>query len=486
MCRSVTKLIIAELNLSFATCSVRKRFEMEENMNRIGINRIHKSEGTGMIKRIMMVAFPLIIQGLVFQLQSLTDKAFLGNLDTRYVSAAGAAQMPYLATIDSLVAVSTGLTILVSNMFGAGEKEKIAAYVKSTAFYNTILGIIIFVVWFFNAPAILRFFQIDSTIIGYSISYVKICTIFLLFAGMDSALQAMLQGLGETKPIMYAGILKVSLNIMISWILIFGKFGFPALYVTGAAIGTLAANIVSFLFTFCYCMLVKRKSYNLAGVDRSWVRIFPYWQVVRLGIPVGLEYLLWNGSNLLLIRLINEFSYRDMAIYTLTFGFQCIVFVIFGGTSKATLSLIGQSIGAGKREKANRFFHITILLNFGIVFVAAASFFLFPKQLLGIFSNDTDVIQNGTIYLEWIGIIMFGQSMNVICGNAIRANGNTRWMLLSQILGSTLVITVSYFLVKLLHMNMIAIYFTLFLDEALRGGINFFYYRRKYGKISSI
>lgn len=444
MCRSVTKLIIAELNLRFATCSLRKRFEMEKNMNQLRTNRIHKSEGTEMIKRIMMVAFPLIIQGLVFQLQSLTDKAFLGNLDTRYVSAAGAAQMPYLATIDSLVAVSTGLTILVSNMFGAEEKEKIAAYVKSTAFYNTILGIIIFVVWFFNAPAILRFFQIDSTIIGYSISYVKICTIFLLFVGMDSALQAMLQGLGETKPIMYAGILKVSLNIMISWILIFGKFGFPALYVTGAAIGTLAANIVSFLFTFCYCMLVKRKSYNLAGVDRSWIRIFPYWQVVRLGIPVGLEYLLWNGSNLLLIRLINEFSYRDMAIYTLTFGFQCIVFV------------------------------------------AAASFFLFPKQLLGIFSNDTDVIQNGIIYLEWIGIIMFGQSMNVICGNAIRANGNTRWMLLSQILGSALVITVSYFLVKLLHMNMIAIYFTLFLDEALRGGINFIYYRRKYGKISSI
>ena len=446
------------------------------------IRNVYRMKRLEMLKKILTVAFPLIIQGLVFQLQSLTDKAFLGNLDTRYVSAAGAAQMPYLATIDSLVAVSTGLIIVVSNLYGAREKEKIAGFVKSTAFYNTILGTFIFSLWIFNASKILQFFQIDSSIIEYSISYVKICSVFLLFTGMDSALQAMLQGRGETKPIMYAGILKVSLNIFVSWILIFGMFGFPALYVTGAAIGTLVANVCSFLFMLCYCMLIKGKVYNLKGFDRSRIKFLPYLQVLKLGIPVGLEYLLWNGSNLLLIRLINEFSYQDMAIYTLTFGFQCIVYVIFEGTSKATLSLIGQSIGSGERRKANHFFYITICLNFGIVFIAAVSFFLFPKQLLGVFSNDIQIIENGVIFLEWIGIIMFGQSMNVICGNAIRANGNTRWMLLSQILGSILVISVSYVLVKILRMNMIAVYFTLFLDEALRGGINFIYYQKKYGK----
>ena len=79
------------------------------------------------VRRTLQVAFPLIIQGLVFQLQSLTDKAFLGNLDTAYVSAAGAAQMPYLATMDSIVAISTGLVIIVSKLYGAGEKDKIAS-----------------------------------------------------------------------------------------------------------------------------------------------------------------------------------------------------------------------------------------------------------------------------------------------------------------------------------------------------------------------
>jgi putative MATE family efflux protein len=438
---------------------------------------------TERIKRIFQVAFPLIIQGLVYQLQSLTDKAFLGNVDTRYVSAAGAAQMPYLATMDSLVAVSTGLIIIVSKLYGAGKKEKISAYVKSMAIYHTIVTTAVFVLWFCFTPAILDFFQIDHEIIRYSISYVRICILYMPLIGIDCALQAMLQGMGETKPIMYAGILKVGLNILISWLLIFGKLGLPALHVAGAAIGTLIANLLSFLFIFIYCVIYKRNTYHLHRFSDEKIQGKLYREIVRLGVPVGLEYLLWNGSNLILIRFINSFSYQDMAIYTLTFGFQCIIYVIFSGTSKATLSLIGQSIGAGEHKQANRFFYTTILINFVIVGIAAVCFTAFPKQLLRIFSNDHELISQAAFFLICIGFIMIPQSVNVICGNAIRANDDTKWMLFSQIFGSTFVISISYFLIKGLHMQMLAIYITLFLDETLRGTINFFYYQRKYSKI---
>lgn len=434
------------------------------------------------VRRILQVAFPLIIQGLVFQLQSLTDKAFLGKLDTGYVSAAGAAQMPYLATMDSIVAISTGLVIIVSKLYGAGEKDKIASYVRNMIWYNTLFGVAIFGVWYLGAEQILRFFRVDSSIIDYSISYVRICAIFFLFVGIDSALHAMLQGRGETKPIMYTGILKVGVNILVSWVLIYGKWGFPAMYVTGAAVGTLVANIMSFLLLFVYCVICKRKEYGIWQKGNRRLSLRLYGKIMRLGIPVGIEYLLWNASNLLLIRFINGFSYRDMAIYTLTFGFQCIVYMIFEGTSKATLSLMGHAIGAGDRKEAGRFFYTTILMNFGIVITAAILFAAIPEKLLSVFSNDTELIENGAIFLILIGVIMIPQSVNVICGNAIRANDDTKWMLISQIFGSVLVVSMSWFLVEKLQMNMTAIYITLFFDESIRGGINFIYYQKMYGR----
>lgn len=435
------------------------------------------------MKTIFRVALPMMVQGLVFQLQSLTDKAFLGNLDTRFVSAAGAAQMPYVATLDSMVAVSTGLIIMISHLFGAGKKDRIADYVKSMAFYNTLAGIFIFAAWYLGAEKVLLFFQVDESILPYSLSYIKICMFFFLFAGIDSALQAMLQGIGRTAPIMYAGVLKVGLNILISWVLIFGKLGFPALYVTGAAIGTLSANIASFVFILIYCMVCTGGEKE-GGIDlrMGHIRLKKYGECIRLGVPVGLEYLLWNGSNLLLIRFINGFSYLDMAIYTLTFGFQSIVYVIFEGTSKATLSLMGQKIGAGNRREANAFFYTTIKINFVIVMMAILLFSCMPKTLLGIFSKDMELIERGVGFLIGIGIIMLPQSINIICGNAIRANGNTKWMLWSQVLGSVLVISISCFLIEVMHMDMAAIYITLFLDEGIRGMVNLFYYRKKYAR----
>lgn len=438
-----------------------------------------KAELKNRIKNIFRVAFPLIVQGLVFQLQSLTDKAFLGNLDTRFVSAVGAAQMPIGTTFEALTALCTGLIIIVSHLYGAKKQEDIAWYVKSAVFYNSIIGISLFLFWQFGTETILSFFKIDPAIIEYSVTYTKICACYLLLLGIDSSIQAMMQGIGDTKPIMYAGIIKVFLNIFLSWVLVFGKFGIKPMYVTGAAIGTIVANVAAFLFIILYC-LFNRKKYGLTILDKEWIRIKPYKEIFKLGIPIGLEYLLWNVSNLILIRFINGFSYLYMAIYTLTFGFQCIVYVIFEGTSRATLALMGQCFGAKEPKKADRYFFTSIVINFFIVLIAVVIFCAIPGQLLSIFSNDAEVIGKGIPYLIFIGFIMIPQSMNVICGNGIKANNDTRWMLISQILGSTLIVVTSFILVGVFHMDMRAVYLTIYIDETVRGGINFWYYRKKY------
>lgn len=449
-------------------------------MKNIYIQKMNGVISQEKMKRILKIALPLMIQGLVFQMQSLTDKAFLGNIDTHYVSAIGAAQLPLTATMDSLVAISTGLIILVSRLYGADDKKGITKYVKSAIFYNSLISIALFFIWQTQITSILTFFQVSSEIMQYSEQYIRICSSFLLFLGLDSSLQAMLQGIGETRIIMYAGILKVGLNIFISWILIFGHFGFPALYVTGAAIGTLAANLCLMMFLFTYCFIVRRKEFGLYKNARLWFDRHSYGTIFSLGVPTGIEYLLWNGSNLILIRFINGFSYQDMAIYTITFGFQCIIYALFEGSSKAAMTLIGHSLGATDQKSASAFFRNSMILNFAIVLLACIVFCLCPSQLLGIFTKDTQIVTRGIPYLCFMGIIMLPQSMNIICGNGIRAYNDTKWMLYSQIIGSILVVGFSWYFVSIRHMGMMSIYFTIFLDETIRAGVNYVYYMKRY------
>lgn len=432
------------------------------------------------IMQLLGISIPLIVQGLVFQLQSLTDKAFLGNMDTRFVSAVGAAQMPYFALSESMVAVCLGIVIITANLAGAGKKEEMPRYIKSASFYGTLLGIGIFLLWMTCAYDILTFFKVEEAVIRYSVEYIQICAGFYLFLGMDAALQAALTGQGETRVIMYTGIIKVGLNIIISWILVFGHLGFPRLEVAGAAIGTLLSNVAAFAFLLCYCICRKKEDYQLHILDREYVDWKAYKKVIALGVPAGLETFLWQGSNLILVRFINSFSYLDMAVYTLVFGMQCFAIVFYSGNCKAAMTLIGQCIGADERKEADGYFVTAFWCNTAIILAFVAAFFLMPRLLLDIFSNDAAVIETGGFYLKLVGIILFPQSMNLLCGNAIRANGDTKWMLYSQILGSTEVVLMSFVFIELAGMGITAIYVTLFLDELIRGGINYIYYRKKY------
>ncbi|MDD5936633.1 MAG: MATE family efflux transporter, partial [Clostridiales bacterium] len=205
-----------------------------------------------------------------------------------------------------------------------------------------------------------------------------------------------------------------------------------------------------------------------------------YRKEIALGIPTALEFFCWNASNLVLIRFLNGISIEATAIYTLTFGVETIVFAIFSGNSRATMTIIGQKIGSKELKSANSFFNTGLAINSGILIWFIAIFSIFPKQILSIFTRESSIVDLSAPFLVMTALIMIPKSINVITGNTIRAYGNTRWMLFSQIIGSILVVSCSFVLIRLFHVGVAAIYITLFTDETVRAIINYIYYVRKY------
>ncbi len=175
-----------------------------------------------------------------------------------------------------------------------------------------------------------------------------------------------------------------------------------------------------------------------------------------------------------------------MAVYTLTFGIEIVVYAFFSGTAKVTMSLMGHNIGAKKEYDASRFFNICVWLNLGIGLLAGGIFLLFPSQLLGIFTKDTQTIHDSIPFLMFTAAIMIPKSLNVVLGSGIRAYKDTKWMLYTQIVGSIVLIACSCFLVLQLHMHIVAIYITLFFDETIRSIMNYIYYYRKYSHHAQI
>lgn len=436
--------------------------------------------------KIWMIALPIVVQGIVFQIQSLTDKAFLGNIDSKYLSALGASQAPFYTTMDTVFALMTGVVILSSQAYGAKEWKQAKRYTLSGAAYGSVITLFVFLMWFFMTENILTLFRVDPIILPYGVEYIKICSFSFLLLGLDSALQAMLQGYGNTKPILICGLAKVVLNFVISYILIFGKLGLPALELAGAAYGTLIANIVSSLLLFIYCFVVKKEEYELCEDVREHISFNDYKTILKIGVPTALEYFLWNASNLVLMAFLNSMSYQATAIYTLTFGIEVIVYMVFNGTGKASMSLIGQDIGAGDYHSADDYMKLSVGINVILVSICTGIFYLYGNLILGIFTKDSTLIEKAAVFLVFSGFIMFPKSINVIIGNGIRAYKDAKWMLYSQIFGSIFVVSFSFLLVYVFKLGIWSIYITLFCDEALRAFINLVHYVRKHSSANKV
>lgn len=434
---------------------------------------LHNIEGQpNHLKMIMRIALPIIIQGLVFQLQAVIDKAFLGKIDTNYLSAVGVAQLPFFTSVDALTAVCTGLTIIVATKFGAGKHKDIHESVNASISFNLLLSLLLFAIWLAFPDIIFSWMNVSDTLMKHCNEYVRTLSCFLILYGVDISLQAALQGMGKTKPIMYVGLVKVLLNILLAWVLIFGKLGFPAMYVKGAALATAIANIAGTLILIIYFIVSKELSPNMKLQKIFRFRLGLYKEVIRLGLPTGTEYLLWNISNLILVSLLNKQGIQVVAIFTLTFAIEIFVYMIFNGIAKATLTLVGNSIGAGNHRAARSIMTSSILYSVIFVLLFCVVFAVFPKPILSIFSNDKDLINMSAFYLVIRGIIMFPKSLNVVVGSGNRANGDVKWMLYTQIIGSVFVVVSAYSLLYGFKLGVMAIYLTLFLDESLRAILN--------------
>jgi putative MATE family efflux protein len=429
------------------------------------------------LKSIISLSIPIIIQRLVFQVQSLTDKLFLGSLDTKYLSALGSSQFPFNTTLDSLVALSTGIVIIVANAFGAGKKKDIGETVSSALFYNSLISLVLMALWLFGSNFIFTLLQVDADIKIYCIQYTQICSIYFAVAGIDTTFQAFLQGMGKTWVILIGGLIKVVFNVFISWVLIFGFWGFPALGIVGAGIGTLLANLLSCGFILGYCLLTQKKLLWSQKERIHFLSIKPYQQGIKLGVPVALEYLIWNMSNLVLIGFLNSFSYVATAIFTLTTGIEVIAYAFYCGNAVSTMTLIGQRLGAGKPEQGRQLFWTCLVLNVVIVAFFVLLFIFAGKGLLGFFTKDIELIESAAPYLVWTGIIMIPKSINVITGNTFKAYKDTMWLLYMQIFGSTVVVSVVFILVRVFHLGISAVYITLLIDESIRAFINFYRYQ---------
>lgn len=427
---------------------------------------------------LLNIAVPIMLSNLISQLQMLIDRIFLGHVNSMYMSALGNVTSPMWTTMSFCFSIVTGASILISQSVGAGDTEHIEEYSGAMVKYNNIIPILLFFFWTFCAEFVFRLMGVSDGLMSMCLDYSRYYAPVFLITGLGGAFSVILQTSNYTKPLVVYGILRSGVNIFLDWVMIFGRFGLPAMGIKGAAIATTIAEYSGLIFAVIF--VVSSKKLNTKP-SMKWVvkaHIKPYLLSAKLGVNTALEDFAWNLGNLLLIRILNAINEMAAGIYSIIFSVEVLAVVIIGAIGNGTMTLTGEAKGNNDLGKYKGVCVCAYGLCIVVGIITLGVCLAFPQQIISLFTNDKSIIASCGIYLIFISINLFAKSANIVVGNAIRGSGNTIWMLITQLFGTVWVVSVALLFVFVLKLGIAGVFLAVIVDEIVRAFINLGKYLR--------
>ena len=373
-------------------------------------------------RAIVLLAIPMMLELVMESTFGLVDIFFVGKLGPAAVATVGLTGSVIILVFAIVMGLSMGTTAMVARRIGEGKPE--AAGV--TAWQAILAGVIgaapVSLAGALLAPQMLGWLGgTDAIIEGYAYTAVLFAgsvTIFLLFLN-----NAIFRGAGDAAVAMRSLWLANLLNIALDPLLIFGIGPFPKLGLFGAALATTIGRGAG----VAYQLVVLFRGTSRIAITRASVRWDPavFRNLLRVSVTGMVQFFVATAAWLGVTRIIALFGEQVLAGYTITLRLIHFAILPSWGVSNAAATLVGQNLGAGKPDRAERAVLVTGFVNFAMLSVIAVIFWAFAEPLIHVFTSEAGVIAHGVESLKILssGYIFAGFSM--VFGQAFNGSGDT-------------------------------------------------------------
>jgi putative MATE family efflux protein len=266
--------------------------------------------------------------------------------------------------------------------------------------------------------------------------------------------------------------LRSLLNIFLDWLLIFGKFGVPALGIKGAALATVISDFIGIPILFIIILRLNNKPFKIDLLSIFLSKWKHYKTVIKIGLPSGLEDVIWSLGNLIIVLFLNKLGKIETGIYNLIMRIELTPYFIYIGFAKAAQTLVGNRIGEKNIKGAieDGLSCLKYTLYVGIFFLIV--FLFLPERVLALFTPETDYVKIVIPFLMLAAAYLIPKAINITVGHSIRGYGDTRWMLYTQIFGTIFLVSLSYFFIFIMNTGIYGFFYALIFDETIRATIN--------------
>ncbi len=315
-------------------------------------NLFYLKPGKGGVAEMLAIALPMIVSTACDGVMTFTDRLFLSRLGSEQMNAAMGGGVAMQMMMFFFIGLTGYTTALVAQYYGSGQKKMSGV----AAFQAILIALVAYPVILLCRPLSLHFFNfmhVPEAQLPYQISYFNIVIYGVLFSILRNCLSCYFSGLGRTKVVMMAALVSVVVNVVLDYILIFGKLGFPAMGIRGAAIATVVGSFTG----LCVLIIVYLGRFNRENF--AIMNSFKFnWAVMRkllyFGYPAGLELFLNFLGFTVIIFMFHSRGDEVATATTIMFSWDLATFIPLLGIEIAVTSLVGRYMGAGDPETAHK------------------------------------------------------------------------------------------------------------------------------------
>lgn len=415
------------------------------------------------------LTWPIFIEIMLHMLMGNADTLMLSQYDDDAVAAVGVSNQIMSVIIVMFGFVATGTTILIAQHLGADQRDKAGSFAVVSIAANIASGLLLSLVLFFFGTQILHAMNLPEELMDTALIYLRIVGGFAFVQALIMTLGAIIKSHGFTKDAMYVTLGMNFFNVIGNAILIFGLFGAPELGATGVAISTAGSRIIGTIVLFI--VLYKRVQGDLPW--KMLVHKFPKEELkdlFRIGIPTAGEHLSYTTSQMVITFFIASMGTIELTTRVYVMNITMFAFLFAVAIGQGTQIMVGHLIGESRLKEAYKRCLRSLSIGLIVSTSAAALFAVFRFEILGIFSENPEIIELGSILLLMTVILEPGRAFNLIVINSLRAAGDVRFPVYIGILSMWGVsVTVSYTAGIWIGLGLIGVWLAMILDEWLRG-----------------
>lgn len=381
--------------------------------------------------KILIFALPLIASGVLQQSFNAVDVAIIGRYSTSHAIAAVGSNGPIISILVNLfLGIAVGANVVIANYLGRRSFDAVKRSVSTVAIVALLSGVILAVLGTTLARPILEAMSAPDDVIDLAATYLRIYFCGMPFAMIYNFGSAIMRSVGDTRRPFYCLIVATVCNFVLDWLFV-ARLGMG---VAGVAWGTVIANAVN---AGIMVMFLTRLSDPVTLSLKRWSLSMPdFRKMLQIGIPAGLQGMVFSISNIFIQSAINQYGSDAIAGSAAALTYEAYCYFIVAAFSQATIAFTGQNHGAGLPDRCRRVWGISMLYSVVLCGAANAMILWQHNTFISVFTTDPAVAEYAVTRFKVVLIWQCLASSYEVSGAYMRGLGYSMTPMILTIFGT--------------------------------------------------